>query len=132
MADHEILWTAVAQLLKDQVSEAVWYSTFHDIVALESDPSMLRLDVPNAPVRDRIMSRYLPLVRDALEDLGEGNRELVLEVAVVPVAVAVASTGETNWTPVYSAMRTSGNGTGLLNVTVTVLPPAGAPCSSTA
>ena len=43
VGDHEILWTAVAQLLKDQVSEAVWFSTFHDVVALDSDASILRL-----------------------------------------------------------------------------------------
>jgi chromosomal replication initiator protein len=83
VGDHEILWTAVAQLLKDQVSEAVWYSTFHDVVALESDAATLRLSAPNSPVRDRIMSRYLPLVRDALEDLGEGTRQLVVDVQTV-------------------------------------------------
>ena len=80
VGDHESLWTAVAQLLKDQVSEAVWFSTFHDIVALDGDPATLRLSAPNSPARDRIMSRYLPLVRDALDDLGEGNRQLLVEV----------------------------------------------------
>jgi hypothetical protein len=83
VGDHDSLWTAVAQLLKDQVSEAVWFSTFHDIVALDGDPSILRLSAPNSPARDRIMSRYLPLVRDALDDLGEGSRQLLVEVQTV-------------------------------------------------
>jgi chromosomal replication initiator protein len=87
VGDHEILWTAVAQLLKDQVSEAVWFSTFHDIIALDGDPSILRLSAPNSPARDRIMSRYLPLVRDALEEVGEGNRQLLVEVQTAAVFV---------------------------------------------
>ena len=46
MSDHEQLWTAVAQLLRAQVSEAVWFSTFQDVVALDSDASMLRVSAP--------------------------------------------------------------------------------------
>ncbi len=40
VSDHDQLWTAVAQLLRAQVSEAVWFSTFQDVTALDSDPSM--------------------------------------------------------------------------------------------
>jgi chromosomal replication initiator protein len=87
VGDHEVLWTAVAQLLKDQVSEAVWFSTFHDVVALDADPTILRLSAPNSPARDRIMSRYLPLVRDALDEVGEANRQLVVEVQSAAVFV---------------------------------------------
>ncbi len=43
VSDHDQLWTAVAQLLRAQVSEAVWFSTFQDVTALDSDPSMLRV-----------------------------------------------------------------------------------------
>lgn len=80
MSDHEQLWTAVAQLLRAQVSEAVWFSTFQDVVALDSDASMLRVSAPNAHARDRILSRYLPLVRDALEEIGSSNLQFVIEV----------------------------------------------------
>ena len=82
MSDHEQLWTAVAQLLRAQVSEAVWFSTFQDVIALDSDPSMLRVGAPNGHTRDRILSRYLPLVRDALEEIGAANRQFVVEVQV--------------------------------------------------
>jgi len=82
VSDHEQLWTAVAQLLRAQVSEAVWFSTFQDVIALESDPSMLRVGAPNGHTRDRILSRYLPLVRDALEEIGASNRQFVVEVQV--------------------------------------------------
>ena len=72
MSDHEQLWTAVAQLLRAQVSEAVWFSTFQDVAALESNPTTLKVSAPNTHARDRILSRYLPLVRDALEEIGGG------------------------------------------------------------
>ena len=80
MSDTDQVWTAVAQLLRAQVSEAVWFSTFQDVVALEGDPSMLRLSAPNSHTRDRILSRYLPLVRDAMEEIGLAHRQLVVEV----------------------------------------------------
>ena len=82
MSDHDQLWTAVAQLLRAQVSEAVWFSTFQDVTALESDASVLRVSAPNAHSRDRILSRYLPLVRDALEEIGAANQQFVVEVQV--------------------------------------------------
>ena len=82
MSDHEQLWTAVAQLLRAQVSEAVWFSTFQDVVALDSDTSMLRVSAPNAHGRDRILSRYLPLVRDALEEIGAAHVQFAIEVQV--------------------------------------------------
>ncbi len=83
MNDTEQVWTAVAQLLRAQVSEAVWFSTFQDVVSLESDPSLLRLSAPNNHIRDRILSRYLPLVRDAMEEIGVASRQLVVEVQLV-------------------------------------------------
>jgi chromosomal replication initiator protein len=86
VSDHEQLWTAVAQLLRAQVSEAVWFSTFQDVTALDSDPSMLRVGAPNGHTRDRILSRYLPLVRDALEEIGAANRQFVVEVQVADAA----------------------------------------------
>ena len=74
MSDAEQVWTAVAQLLRAQVSEAVWFSTFQDVVALEGDPSVLHLNAPNNTTRDRILTRYLPLVRDAMEEIGIAHR----------------------------------------------------------
>ncbi|MEI8238351.1 MAG: chromosomal replication initiator protein DnaA [Actinomycetota bacterium] len=82
MSDYEQLWTAVAQLLRAQVSEAVWFSTFQDVVALDSDPNTMRVTAPNAHARDRILSRYLPLVRDALEEIGAAHVRFVVEVQV--------------------------------------------------
>jgi chromosomal replication initiator protein len=82
VSDYEQVWTAVAQLLRAQVSEAVWFSTFQDVVPVESEPDELRVTAPNTHLRDRIMSRYLPLVRDALEEIGASNRVFEVDVQV--------------------------------------------------
>ena len=87
MNNHEAVWNATAQLLKAQVSEGVRYSTFNDVVALTSDDESLRLQVPNAHVRDRIVTRYRPLVIDALDEIGESDRELIIEISDIQPAV---------------------------------------------
>ena len=81
MSNHEAVWNATAQLLKAQVSQGVWFSTFNDVVALTSNDESLRLLVPNAHVRDRIVTRYRPLVIDALDEIGESDRELIIEIS---------------------------------------------------
>jgi chromosomal replication initiator protein len=78
--DSEELWTAACQLLREQVSDAVWLSTFQDVHALDTDPDGLHLVVPSATVRDRITTRYLPLVQEALRDAGSDQVDLVLHV----------------------------------------------------
>ena len=37
VSDQDQVWTAVAQQLRDQLTEAVWYSTFQDVVPLEAN-----------------------------------------------------------------------------------------------
>jgi len=96
MSNHEAVWNATAQLLKAQVSEGVWYSTFNDVVAVTSEDDSLRLQVPNAHVRDRIVTRYRPLVIDALDEIGESDRELIIDISDVALAddTVVDDTGD--------------------------------------
>jgi chromosomal replication initiator protein len=96
MSNHEAVWNATAQLLKAQVSEGVWYSTFNDVVAVTSEDDSLRLQVPNAHVRDRIVTRYRPLVIDALDEIGESDRELIIDISDVALAddTGVDDTGD--------------------------------------
>jgi chromosomal replication initiator protein len=86
MSNHEAVWNATAQLLKAQVSEGVWYSTFNDVVAVTSEDDSLRLQVPNAHVRDRIVTRYRPLVIDALDEIGESDRELIIDISDIALS----------------------------------------------
>jgi len=66
--------------LRSQLAESVWFSTFQDVVPMPSENDTLKLLAPSAYVRERILSRYLPLVSDALEDAGEGHRSIEIDV----------------------------------------------------
>ncbi len=78
--DAEILWTACAEMLREQVSEAVWLTSFNGTRAVRLENQTLVLGVPSSVVRERIEVRYLTLVRSALADAGGADLELVLEV----------------------------------------------------
>jgi chromosomal replication initiator protein len=78
--DAEQLWTAAAQLLRAQVSEAVWLSTFQDTRAAADPSDQLVVCVPNSHVKERIEGRYLALVQDALVEIGHPGVELALQV----------------------------------------------------
>lgn len=81
MQDHEEVWTAVARLLRDQLTESVWYSTFQDVMPIGLDESLLRIQVPSTLARDRILNRYLPILTEAMEELGHDHRQIVVEIA---------------------------------------------------
>ncbi len=85
MSEAQRLWTAAAQLLRAQVSETVWLSTFQDVEAVALDDNRLVLAVPSAHVRERIDGRYLPLVRDALDEIAPMELVLSLEVRSEPL-----------------------------------------------
>jgi chromosomal replication initiator protein len=76
----EGMWTAVSQLLRAQVSDAVWYSTFNDVYALPDGENTIRLAVPSSTVRDKIMSRYHQIVLDALIEVGASSTNLIVDV----------------------------------------------------
>ena len=80
VSESEDVWTQVTLSLRSQLAESVWFSTFQDVTPLESDPDTLRLLAPSAYVRDRILTRYLPLVTEALHDANEGQRRVEIEV----------------------------------------------------
>jgi chromosomal replication initiator protein len=80
VSDADRLWIAAAQLLRAQVSEAVWLSTFQDARAQRIDSDRLVLAVPSSHVRERIEGRYLPIVRDAFVEIGRPLLDLEIEV----------------------------------------------------
>jgi chromosomal replication initiator protein len=80
VTDSADVWTQVTLSLRSQLAESVWFSTFQDISPLPSDSDTLRLLAPSAYVRDRILTRYLPLVTEALQDANEGHRTVEIEV----------------------------------------------------
>jgi chromosomal replication initiator protein len=77
----EVLWKACADVLREQVSEAVWLTSFNEVQPLALDGGTLVLAVPSSLVKDRIETRYLPVVKGALADAGASHDvELLLQV----------------------------------------------------
>ncbi len=84
VTDSADVWTQVTLSLRSQLAESVWFSTFQDVAPLPSDGDTLRLLAPSAYVRDRIMSRYMQLVTEALQDVNEGHRAVEIDVEAAP------------------------------------------------
>ncbi|MGI9031156.1 MAG: chromosomal replication initiator protein DnaA [Ilumatobacteraceae bacterium] len=82
MSDHDQVWTDVASQLRDQLTDAVWYSTFQHVVPVAANGEHLQISVPSHITRDRILTRYLPIVRMALDDVVAPGCEL--DIVVVP------------------------------------------------
>jgi len=75
VSDQLEVWTAVAQLLRAQLTESVWYSTFSEISPqVNDDHKVLVIQVPSTLARDRILTRYQPLITDAMAEIGVGDR----------------------------------------------------------
>jgi len=96
--ERDSLWQRAAVVLRQQVSEAVWFSTFSDI-SVEHEPASkiggtmsLTLRVPNAFVRDRVLTRYMSLVRDALDEAGGASHELHVDIRPVAARPAPVAT----------------------------------------
>ena len=81
MNEAQRLWDECAGILRAQVSEPVWLTSFDAARAVDYDGTTLTLAVPSFLAKERIEGRYLSLVRDALEEVGAGHVELSLEIA---------------------------------------------------
>ena len=90
ITDADDMWTQVTLSLRSQLAESVWFSTFQEISPVEVDDQTFRLLAPSAYVRDRITTRYLPMIVDALDESGLGHRDIVIEVDQATEAVEPA------------------------------------------
>ncbi len=80
MSEAQRLWDECAGILRVQVSEPVWLTSFEAARPVAFDGATLTLAVPSFLAKERIEGRYLSLVRDALGEIGAGAVELALEV----------------------------------------------------
>ncbi|MGI9595881.1 MAG: DnaA N-terminal domain-containing protein, partial [Acidimicrobiales bacterium] len=62
------LWVTASALLRSQVSDGVWQSTFAQVAPIELLGDTFTLAVPNGFIRDRLDGRYRPLVEDAVTE----------------------------------------------------------------
>jgi chromosomal replication initiator protein len=73
------LWSACAEVLRDEVPDAVWSSCFQPSVAVDLTETHLVVAVPSVLVKERLEGRWLGPVRAALGGLGH-QVEVLLEV----------------------------------------------------
>ena len=80
--EAEEVWATAAKALQQQVSEAVWASTFQDIAATDLVDDILTLSAPSQLLRQRIEQRYIGLIEAVLEDTGHHDLHVMMEVRV--------------------------------------------------
>ena len=103
----EQLWMTCTVALREQVSEAVWLTTFSMVTPLDLDGTTLSVAVPSSVVKERIETRYLTLVNGALADIGQSGVRLSIEVQtdVAPASANFSpnpSTGNSTDLPIDS------------------------------
>ena len=84
MTDAQQLWQSCTGRIREQLTEAVWQTTFEEARVAPAEPGELVLAVPNMVVRDRIEHRYGPLVREAIDNAGGTGYALRVEVIAMP------------------------------------------------
>lgn len=84
VSDAEVLWRSCADVLRAQVSDAVWLTCFHAAVGVSADDDEFVLGVPSPVFKDRIETRYVGLLEGALADVGAEG--MSVRVQVVPGA----------------------------------------------
>ena len=76
----DAIWTTCRGLLRSQVSEAVWLTSFRDLHVVAMSPERVVLVAPSSVIRDRVLNRYLPMVEAALADAGCETGVIEIEV----------------------------------------------------
>ena len=104
MSDQVEAWTAVAQILRSQLTESVWYSTFAEVVPqVDDDRQRLVIQVPSTLARERILTRYQPLITDAMAELGFPERHFDV------VTGGAERSGDTGEVPLVSSAAADGD-----------------------
>jgi chromosomal replication initiator protein len=84
MTDATQLWTTCAAIIRSQVSDVVWQTTFNHVEPVAVTEHELVLAVPNALAKERVDHRYRGLVHDALAELGQAMLDVRVEVRTAP------------------------------------------------
>ena len=80
MRDAVKLWESCSALIRAQVSDAVWNTTFHNIEAIDLTTDEITVVVPSQIIKERIEARYLAIVRDAITETHRGPLDMSLQV----------------------------------------------------
>ncbi|HZD80731.1 MAG TPA: chromosomal replication initiator protein DnaA, partial [Actinomycetota bacterium] len=66
--------------LRAHVPDAAWRTCFQGVTPLQVDGESLVLGIPSSLAKERIESRYLPLIHRALAEAGNGTLDVRLEI----------------------------------------------------
>ncbi|MBW3611615.1 MAG: chromosomal replication initiator protein DnaA [Actinobacteria bacterium] len=80
MGEAQRLWESCLDELRRQVPEATWNSCFQPTRAMSVDDATLVIAVPSSLVRDRLETRWLPQVHNALVGAGAGGLEVQFQI----------------------------------------------------
>jgi chromosomal replication initiator protein len=85
------LWTKCNGSLRDQVSESTWQLWLSGIEPVAFSDGVFVLSVPNGLIRERVESRYLPMIEDTLaNEVGSPVRGRLEVREQVPVETGVS------------------------------------------
>lgn len=74
------LWENCSALIRAQVSDVVWNTTFRHLEAIDLTDEGITVAVPSQVMKERIESRYLGIVQEALTETNEGDLDMELHV----------------------------------------------------
>ncbi len=82
MHNAATLWETCAELIRAQVSEVVWNTTFRELEAIDLTDNELTIAVPSRVVKERIEARYLAIVKESLSESSDTPLTMELHVRV--------------------------------------------------
>ncbi len=75
------VWTACSELIRSEVPDGVWQSTFQHVSPVAVGDVVLTLGVPSVLMKERIETRYVDLVRSALGQVDSSADDVEIIVA---------------------------------------------------
>ena len=78
--DVQAQWNRCRSVLRSQVSEAVWLTSFRDLHAIDIADGIAVLAAPSTVIRDRVLNRYMSMVNAALAEIGLPDHEVHIEI----------------------------------------------------
>ena len=80
MREAAELWETCSALIRAQVSDVVWNTTFRHLEAIDLTTEEITVAVPSQVMKERIENRYLGIVRDAITETHQSPLTMALQV----------------------------------------------------
>jgi chromosomal replication initiator protein len=104
-----VLWTKCTGSLREQVSETTWQLWLSGIEPVDFHDGVFVLAVPNGLIRERVESRYLPMIEDTLaNEVGSPVRGRLEVHEAEPIAPAMGAGSTSPLDQVTEAVRVGG------------------------